>query len=197
MTEAIPPAAAPAVAEPEGDECSVCVAVHVRPLIDSELQEGCDALLTTTPQQPQVCVGRSAAQTRHLVQTAPNLLSTFIAQVITGAHSFTYDHVFGADSTPPDQLYGHCVEPLVSGLFKGYNATGVGVSCCMYCAECLCSKQADFCDIMGGASCIRTGISTRQEPPLTEGGMLVCSVCIRSDWIRQDLYHGKCFHSWW
>ena len=41
MTEAIPPAAAPAVAEPEADECSVCVAVHVRPLIDSELQEGC------------------------------------------------------------------------------------------------------------------------------------------------------------
>lgn len=131
MTEAIPPAAAPAVAEPEADECSVCVAVHVRPLIDSELQEGCDALLTTTPQQPQVCVGRSAAQKRPWFK----LLTTCVAQVITGAHSFTYDHVFGADSTPPDQLYGHCVEPLVSGLFKGYNATGVGVSCCMYCVE--------------------------------------------------------------
>ena len=54
MTEALP-SAAPAVPEQEADECSVCVAVHVRPLIDSELQEGCDALLTTTPQQPQVC----------------------------------------------------------------------------------------------------------------------------------------------
>lgn len=132
-----------------------------------------------------------------LVQTAANLLNTCAAQVITGAHSFTYDHVFGADSTPPDQLYGHCVEPLVSGLFKGYNATGVGVSWCMYCAQCSCSKQVDFCDIMGGTSYIRTGISTCQEPPLHEGGMLVCSVCIRSDWIRQDLYYGKCFHSWW
>ena len=45
--------------------------------------------------------------------------------MVTGAHSFTDDHVGGVDSTPPDQLFGHCVEPLVSGLFKGYNATGM------------------------------------------------------------------------
>lgn len=45
--------------------------------------------------------------------------------MLTGAHSFTYDHVFGANSTSPAELYGHCVEPLVTGLFKGYNATGV------------------------------------------------------------------------
>lgn len=67
---------------------------------------------------------RSAAQMRQ----CSNCFATAehcTVQVITGAHSFTYDHVFGADSTPPDQLYGHCVEPLVSGLFKGYNATGV------------------------------------------------------------------------
>lgn len=36
------------------EECSVCVAVHVRPLIDSEVLDGCDSLLTTTPNQPQV-----------------------------------------------------------------------------------------------------------------------------------------------
>ena len=54
MAEAIP--AAPGAQEQEADECSVCVAVHVRPLIDSELLEGCDALLKTTPQQPQVRV---------------------------------------------------------------------------------------------------------------------------------------------
>lgn len=52
MAEALP--AVGLVLEQESDECSVCVAVHVRPLIDSELLEGCDALLTTTPQQPQV-----------------------------------------------------------------------------------------------------------------------------------------------
>ena len=45
-------------------------------------------------------------------------------KIITGAHSFTYDHVFGAESTSPELLYGQCVEPLVNGLFKGYNATG-------------------------------------------------------------------------
>ena len=52
MAEAMLAAAA---AEQEADECSVCVAVHVRPLIDSELLEGCESLLATTPQQPQVC----------------------------------------------------------------------------------------------------------------------------------------------
>ena len=53
MAEAVPATVLPQ--ENESDECSVCVAVHVRPLIDSELLEGCDSLLTTTPQQPQVC----------------------------------------------------------------------------------------------------------------------------------------------
>lgn len=62
MTEALP--AVPALAsQQEADECSVCVAVHVRPLIDSELLEGCDALLTTTPQQPQASVSDLALKT--------------------------------------------------------------------------------------------------------------------------------------
>ena len=47
-------AAADLLPEANADECSVCVAVHVRPLIDSELLDGCDSLLTTTPNQPQV-----------------------------------------------------------------------------------------------------------------------------------------------
>lgn len=54
MAEAVPATVLPQENECS-DECSVCVAVHVRPLIDSELLEGCDSLLTTTPQQPQVC----------------------------------------------------------------------------------------------------------------------------------------------
>lgn len=52
MTEA--EAAPDLPTEQTADECSVCVAVHVRPLIDSELLDGCDSLLTTTPNQPQV-----------------------------------------------------------------------------------------------------------------------------------------------
>ena len=36
--------------------------------------------------------------------------------------SFTYDYVYGEGATDPDLLYEQCVNPLVSGLFKGYNA---------------------------------------------------------------------------
>ena len=43
--------------------------------------------------------------------------------MFAGTNSFTYDHVFGGEGVPEDSLYGNCVEPLVQGLFKGYNAT--------------------------------------------------------------------------
>jgi hypothetical protein len=36
---------------------------------------------------------------------------------------FTYDHVFGQDGSDPDELFPCCVDNLVTGLFKGYNAT--------------------------------------------------------------------------
>lgn len=38
----------------EAEECCVCVAVHVRPLIDGELYDGCQNCLTTFPKEPQV-----------------------------------------------------------------------------------------------------------------------------------------------
>ncbi len=54
----------------------------------------------------------------------PSSLSFPRLQVGSGPHSFTYDHVFGGDSGQDStNLYGRCVEPLVDGLFKGYNAT--------------------------------------------------------------------------
>jgi len=43
--------------------------------------------------------------------------------VFSGTNSFTYDHVFGGGGVPEECLYSNCVEPLVQGLFKGYNAT--------------------------------------------------------------------------
>jgi hypothetical protein len=46
-----------------------------------------------------------------------------IAQVGNGNQRFTYDHVFGGNGQHPDNLYSACVENLVEGLFKGYNAT--------------------------------------------------------------------------
>lgn len=39
---------------PESNADAVCVAVHIRPLVDSELAQGCQPCLTVTPGQPQV-----------------------------------------------------------------------------------------------------------------------------------------------
>lgn len=36
--------------------------------------------------------------------------------------SFTYDQVYGGGAQPSAFLYEQCVQPLVNGLFKGYNA---------------------------------------------------------------------------
>ena len=36
--------------------------------------------------------------------------------------SFTYDQVYGGEGQPAEFLYEQCVQPLVNGLFKGYNA---------------------------------------------------------------------------
>lgn len=36
--------------------------------------------------------------------------------------SFTYDQVYGGGGQPCAYLYEQCVQPLVNGLFKGYNA---------------------------------------------------------------------------
>ena len=38
----------------DSEECCVCVAVHVRPLIYSELSEGCQACLEVDQERPQV-----------------------------------------------------------------------------------------------------------------------------------------------
>jgi kinesin family protein 4/21/27 len=41
-----------------------------------------------------------------------------------GQHTFTYDNVYGSGGGDDAvNLYPDCVEPLVEGLFKGYNAT--------------------------------------------------------------------------
>ncbi|KAG1655297.1 hypothetical protein FOA52_002456 [Chlamydomonas sp. UWO 241] len=86
-----------AAEEPAGAEsCSVCVALHVRPLVASEREQGCRECIAVDP-------GTTQVSTPH--------------------HRFTYDAVFGGAGAPPDQLYSTCVAPLVTGLFRGYNAT--------------------------------------------------------------------------
>ncbi|XP_043804697.1 kinesin-like protein KIN-4A isoform X2 [Manihot esculenta] len=81
----------------EGSEnCSVKVAVHIRPLIGDERVQGCKECVTVTPGKPQVQIG---------------------------AHSFTFDNVYGNGGSPSSSMFEECVAPLVDGLFQGYNAT--------------------------------------------------------------------------
>ncbi|CAL0312843.1 unnamed protein product [Lupinus luteus] len=78
------------------ENCSVKVALHIRPLIDNERQQGCRECVSVTPGKPQVQVG---------------------------SHSFTFDHVYGNGGSPSANIFEECVAPLVDGLFQGYNAT--------------------------------------------------------------------------
>jgi Kinesin motor domain len=44
-------------------------------------------------------------------------------QVCCGHHTFNFDQVYGGGGLSPTTLYSDCVEPLVQGIFSGYNAT--------------------------------------------------------------------------
>ncbi|XP_057429249.1 kinesin-like protein KIN-4A isoform X2 [Lotus japonicus] len=79
-----------------GENCCVKVAVHVRPLIADEKLQGCKDCVTVVAGKPQVQIG---------------------------AHSFTFDHVYGSTGSPSCSMFEECVAPLVDGLFQGYNAT--------------------------------------------------------------------------
>ncbi|KAK7386413.1 hypothetical protein VNO78_26631 [Psophocarpus tetragonolobus] len=78
------------------ENCSVKVALHVRPLIVDERQQGCIECVSVTPGKPQVQIG---------------------------SHSFTFDYVYGNGGSPSVHMFEECVAPLVDGLFQGYNAT--------------------------------------------------------------------------
>ncbi|KAF8105695.1 hypothetical protein N665_0157s0260 [Sinapis alba] len=80
----------------ESDDCSVKVAVHIRPLIGDERLQGCKDCVTVVSGKPQVQIG---------------------------SHSFTFDHVYGSSGSPSTEMYQECAAPLVDGLFQGYNAT--------------------------------------------------------------------------
>ncbi|XP_045804282.1 kinesin-like protein KIN-4A isoform X2 [Trifolium pratense] len=79
-----------------GEDCCVKVAVHVRPLINDEKLQGCKDCVTVVSGKPQVQIG---------------------------AHSFTFDHVYGSNGSPSSAMFDECVASLVGGLFQGYNAT--------------------------------------------------------------------------
>ncbi|KAJ8246912.1 hypothetical protein GJAV_G00256720 [Gymnothorax javanicus] len=74
----------------------VRVGLRCRPLVPKEINEGCQCCLTFVPGEAQVIVGKDKA--------------------------FTYDYVFDP-TTEQEEVFNTAVFPLVSGLFKGYNAT--------------------------------------------------------------------------
>ncbi|KAG4930701.1 hypothetical protein GLYMA_17G169400v4 [Glycine max] len=78
------------------EKCSVKVALHIRPLIADERQQGCIECVSVTPSKPQVQIG---------------------------SHAFTFDYVYGNGGSPSVEMFEECVAPLVDGLFQGYNAT--------------------------------------------------------------------------
>ncbi|XP_044510244.1 kinesin-like protein KIN-4C [Mangifera indica] len=82
----------------EAKDSSQCVrvAVNIRPLITSELLNGCTDCITVFPGEPQIQIG---------------------------SHTFTYDYVYGSTAAPSVKIYDDCVAPLVDALFHGYNAT--------------------------------------------------------------------------
>ncbi|XP_053313782.1 kinesin-like protein KIF21B isoform X2 [Spea bombifrons] len=79
----------------QGD-CSVRVALRIRPQSSKEQAEGCHVCTGVYPGEPQVLLGKDKA--------------------------FTYDYVFDMD-TEQIKVYETCVRGLVEGCFQGYNAT--------------------------------------------------------------------------
>ena len=110
--------------EPSTDKDKVIpvrVALRIRPLNPKEIGEGCQQCIDIVPGQPQV--------------------------VIRNNKAFTYDYVFDHTSMQ-EQLYNQAVEPLLDGLFKGYNATvlaygqtGSGKTYSMGTSFSLCSSE--------------------------------------------------------
>ncbi|XP_069765177.1 kinesin-like protein KIF21A isoform X4 [Narcine bancroftii] len=84
------------MAAPGQDDCSVRVAVRIRPQLAKEKIEGCHICTSVIPGEPQVVLGKDKA--------------------------FTFDFVFDMD-TQQEEIYLKCVEKLIDGCLEGYNAT--------------------------------------------------------------------------
>ena len=74
----------------------VKVALRIRPLVPREQTEACTECVRTIPSEQQIILGKDKA--------------------------FTYDYVF-SQTSPQVEIYEASVQPLLSSLFKGYNAT--------------------------------------------------------------------------
>ncbi|KAI3777123.1 hypothetical protein L1987_46917 [Smallanthus sonchifolius] len=78
------------------ENCNVKVALHIRPLLRHERQNGGRECLDVVPGT---------------------------AQVLMGSHSFIFDHVYGGGGSPSINMFQECVVSLLDALFQGYNST--------------------------------------------------------------------------
>ncbi|XP_071713247.1 kinesin-like protein KIN-4A [Rutidosis leptorrhynchoides] len=78
------------------ENCNVKVALHIRPLLRHERQNGGEECLDVVPGT---------------------------AQVLMGSHSFIFDHVYGGGGSPSNSMFEECALPLLDALFQGYNGT--------------------------------------------------------------------------
>ena len=79
-----------------GQEVNVRVAVRVRPLLPKEKVAGEEMCVRIIPATNQLVLGKDRA--------------------------FTFDHILSS-KTSQDEVYKSCIDPLVNGIFEGYNAT--------------------------------------------------------------------------
>jgi len=75
-----------------GNVIPVKVAVRSRPMVDKEINEGCQSNIMFVSDEPQLVIGKDKA--------------------------FTFDFVYCSDS-PQHEIYQQAVVPLVNGLFRG------------------------------------------------------------------------------
>ena len=78
------------------NDLSVQVAVRIRPLLQSEINQNCSLCITHIPESSQIKV--------------------------IGSDTFTFDDVFGLASEQC-QVYDTCVSDLVEATLEGFNAT--------------------------------------------------------------------------
>lgn len=79
------------------DQCSVKVALRIRPLVENELSRGCQNILKVYPELNQV-------------------------QIDNSERAFTYNYVFD-EKTNQAKFYEQCVAAMIGNLFNGYNVT--------------------------------------------------------------------------
>jgi hypothetical protein len=119
-----------------GSDESVVVCVHVRPLIEKELIDGCRVCMSVVPDEPQASASEAGSQPCRAKPSNHCFVPFYVTlalintmyldrslQILSGPHCFTYDNVFGEGGEDPGSIFDRCVAPLVDGLFRGYNAT--------------------------------------------------------------------------